>query len=382
MMYSPSGVGSGKSKLTQISERPQKIFLTTALFYAINYLSVYKTWLSPSHKRYRVSSCRPAPRHFSRFLRLICSGTGFIRSGTIILFCSPDGDSHIPEKRIQRRLKKIVQAAISEHFRFFLYHPEGILQEYISVIWASDGIPPFKQERIIPDAASVLLFNFGDPVLIRNENSDFDFKKALFTGVFSHFNTQDYAHARVLHSQVGVIFKPGGAYPFIHKPIIDFKNVAVEIPALGDRHFENVYEQMGESKSPEERIVRLEKFLLDRLKADFTDNLAPQLINLIRKNPEKSIGYITQKTGYTQQHLNRLLGKFAGTNAKSIQKIFRLNRAIQSMGSEQNLADVTYGSGYFDQAHFIHDFKEMTGMTPKEFLPVRRPDTDRVVFLY
>ncbi len=276
---------------------------------------------------------------------------------------------------------KIIPLEVSADFHFFLYYPEGILADFISMIWASDGLPPFSRERIVPDGANVLVFNFGSPIAL---GSNAFFKKTLFAGVNSTYNTLHYEPGHAQHTQAGIIFKPGGAYPFIQQPIIDFKNLVVETSALGDGYFEAVHEQIGEMRDPKNRIARLTQLLSDRLKKNFEDKLTPQLIHLIRRHPEKSIEEITQKTGYSQQHLNRLLGKFAGMNAKGFQKIFRLQQAmqaVQKMGDAENLTAIAYDLGYFDQAHFIHDFKEMTGMTPKAYQLIQQPDSNRIIYL-
>jgi len=34
----------------------------------------------------------------------------------------------------------------------------------------------------------------------------------------------------------------------------------------------------------------------------------------------------------------------------------------------ETLTDIAYESQYFDQNHFIKDFKDLVGVTPKEFL--------------
>lgn len=280
---------------------------------------------------------------------------------------------------------KTIRIDVSPRFRFFLRFPEGALGNFVSTIWASDGVPPFRQERIIPNVTNVLLFNFGDPLTVGHEKATFLFKKTLFSGVFSHFNNVNYGAVPARHTQAGVIFKPGGAYPFIREPIVGFKNTAAESLAFGDRYFEHVHERIGQFSEPEDRIAHLERLLLNRLKQNAEENPAQQLIGLIRRHPEKNIEQITRKTGYSQQHFNRLLGKFAGTNAKAIQKIFRLNQAMQTMqqvGSAENLTGISYDAGYFDQAHFIHDFREMTGMTPKEYLRIRHPDPNRVLYLH
>jgi len=278
-------------------------------------------------------------------------------------------------------VEKITKIEVTPRFHFFVHHPEGALGDFVSMIWASEGVPPFAQERIVPDGAIILVFNFSDPIAVGNDTF---FKKTLLAGVNSEYKTLDYQSDQVSHVQAGVVFKPGGAYPFIQQPLIEFKNAVVETSALGDCYFDAVYEQLGEIRDSKNRVARLAQMMADRLKKNFSDTLAPQLINLIRRHPEKSIEALTQKTGYSQQHLNRLLGKFAGMNAKGFQKIFRLHQAmqaVQKMDDEEILTNITYDLGYFDQAHFIHDFKEMTGMTPRAYQLIKHPGPNRIIFL-
>lgn len=281
-------------------------------------------------------------------------------------------------------MESIRKLTVSPHFQFFTYEPEGILSNHISMIWASLGVPPFKQERVVPDGANVLLFNFGEPVSIINRTSEVILKQTLFTGISSQFANLNYTAPGTKHMQVGVVFKPGGAYPFIQQPIIAFKNQAVETADMGDPYFKYVYEEIGAIDDPQKRIFRLTQLLRGRLQTQNTDHLTPQLIQLIQRSPEVSIDIIAQKSGYSQQHMNRLLGKYAGINAKGFQKIFRLHKAmkaVRNMEPDGNLTDVSYLVGYFDQAHFIHDFKEMTGMTPGDYCVIRPPAPERVLYL-
>ncbi len=108
------------------------------------------------------------------------------------------------------------------------------------------------------------------------------------------------------------------------------------------------------------------------------------MIRLIKTSPKLSINELVRKTGYSQQQVNRILGKYAGTNAKGFQKIFRINDSMESIRdnpNRENLIEIAFENNYYDQAHFIHDFKEMTGMTPKEYRLIQHPTTNRVIYL-
>lgn len=281
-------------------------------------------------------------------------------------------------------MNKIHQIAISPKFNFYLLFPEGLLADFVSMIWASDGTPPYSQERIIPDGASVLIFNFGNTVLSEAQDVQKEFKKTLFTGVFSHFSDMNYLPNQQEHKQIGIIFKPAGSYPFIRKPIIEFRNLATETDVFDSKQFDEIHERLANEISIEQRLFLLEKILLDLLKRNFEETIIPELITTIRVNPKMTIEELVRKTGYSQQHLNRILGKYAGMNAKGFQKIFRINAAMQAMQNPSfdiNLTDIAYQFNYFDQAHFIHDFKEMTGMTPKEYRTIQHPTSSRVIYL-
>jgi AraC-like DNA-binding protein len=280
-------------------------------------------------------------------------------------------------------MNKIHQIAISPKFNFYLLFPEGLLADFVSMIWASDGTPPFRQERIIPDGASVLVFNFGDSVVSDAQKIQKDFQKTLFTGVFSHFSNMNYLPNHQ-HKQIGIIFKPAGSYPFIRKPIIEFKSLATETDVFDSKQFDEIHERLANEISIERRLFLLERILFDLLKKNFEENIIPQLLTTIRVNPKMTIEELVRKTGYSQQHLNRILGKYAGMNAKGFQKIFRIQAAMQAMQNstiDLNLTDIAYQFNYFDQAHFIHDFKEMTGMTPKEYRTIQQPTSSRVIYL-
>ncbi len=280
-------------------------------------------------------------------------------------------------------MNKIHQITISPKFNFYLLFPEGLLADFVSMIWASDGTPPFSQERIIPDGASVLVFNFGDAVVSESQKIQKDFQKTLFTGIFSHFSNMNYLPNQK-HKQIGIIFKPAGSYPFIRKPIIEFKNLATETDVFNLKQFDEIHERLAYEISIEQKLFLLEKILLNLLKRSFEETIITELITTIRVNPKMTIEELVRKTGYSQQHLNRILGKYAGINAKGFQKIFRIQAAMQAMQNstiDLNLTDIAYQFNYFDQAHFIHDFKEMTGMTPKEYRTIQHPTSNRVIYL-
>lgn len=58
-----------------------------------------------------------------------------------------------------------------------------------------------------------------------------------------------------------------------------------------------------------------------------------------------------------------------GISPKQLSKIIRIQATLKTLLTKEitSLTDLAYENEYFDQAHFIKDFKEFTGLTPKEF---------------
>lgn len=128
--------------------------------------------------------------------------------------------------------------------------------------------------------------------------------------------------------------------------------------------------QIREEKQITGMISRAEAFLLRRLEkqepeADFVSRAA----ELMRYSGEVNIREISERVNVSQRHLERKFRKALGLSPKQYLRLTRLNRVMRVL--EQNrsldLTSVAYYCGYFDQAHFIKDFKRITGQNPSVF---------------
>ena len=66
--------------------------------------------------------------------------------------------------------------------------------------------------------------------------------------------------------------------------------------------------------------------------------------------------------------------KQIGISPKQLGKVIRLQTALKMLLNHktETLTQIAYENEYYDQAHFIKDFKEFTGTNPKEFLENRQ----------
>jgi AraC-like DNA-binding protein len=268
---------------------------------------------------------------------------------------------------------------------FWLHQPSGVVGQFISMIWASAGTAGFGEERIVPDGSGVLLFNFGESIssTAAAVKSETVLNRILYTGLFTHAASMHYPPG-TKHEQLGIIFKPGCSAVFTKTHAGAFKNIAISDDTNVFPEAGCMYDELAACKDAARRIAKA-VMLMNKILALNYAGSSEALIQLIRNFPNESPVQIAARTGYSQQHINRLLNRDAGTNIKTLQRIFRINNAVAQIskpGSEAlSLTEIALHNGYFDQAHFIHEFSTMTGMLPGAFRKISHLTAGRVIYL-
>ena len=82
---------------------------------------------------------------------------------------------------------------------------------------------------------------------------------------------------------------------------------------------------------------------------------------------------ISDKIGFSQKHFIKIFKENVGLTPKGFLKIIRFQKAVQEIESSKiiNWTHIAFKSGYYDQAHFIHDFKNFSGFSPQKYLQIK-----------
>ena len=180
----------------------------------------------------------------------------------------------------------------------------------------------------------------------------------------------------------GVKFRPGGFYPFIRSPVAAFTNTAIS-PGnafgpdgrriAGDLRRLSVA-ALGASDAAavdEEMMACVEHFLLDRLPAP-----DPQLAlvtaiaaDIVRTRAITKVDQVVSRFDLNKRALQRLFNRYVGVSPKWMIKRYRLHEAVERVatGRGVNWSRLALELGYFDQTHFIKDFKVLIGKSPGEY---------------
>lgn len=254
------------------------------------------------------------------------------------------------------------------------YPPASELAPFIEYFWYyktnKDNVC-WKQQRVLfanmlPEGIFDLIFELGDSFeQLDAFNSRKLRPKAFIGGLFE----KKYSHLPTGRIEMfGLRFLPGKAKHFIRQPLIEFKNRVVPLGDVWGNDGQNLQEQIFLAPNFLSRIKLLEQFLLQQFSKYYKpDQLLDHLITDIFQGNYNS-GYLADKYFISERQLRRKFNSKIGLSPKSFIQAIRLSKFLHKMDkTKQNLTQVGNELGYFDQAHFINDFKKHTHLTPRQF---------------
>lgn len=236
------------------------------------------------------------------------------------------------------------------------------LARFVDFFWLTEGyVQPHAAERVLPTGCA-------DLILSLNEHQKAD----IIAGARSRAIVIDTSRSL---SFIGVRFKPGGAYPFLGLPAGELQDIAVDPTVIWGSAARTLREQLLEGGPPEERLRIVERFLLERLDKSRDRHPAVQyaIETIGACRGATSIASIVDRTGLSARRFIAAFREEVGLAPKVFCRLARFRRVIGELRTAESVdwADVAVDCGYFDQPHFIHDFRAFAGVSPSAYLRQR-----------
>jgi len=250
--------------------------------------------------------------------------------------------------------------------------PSPALARYVDTMWLSQGTPPnHKKERVLPNGAAALIFNLAEdriysydrqrPEISTHQNG------ALIAGPRSQYEVIDTECQRLL---AGVVLRPAGAALLLGVPAYELTDVDVPLDALWGRPANRIRERLMQARTPAAKLETLERCLLEHL----PDSEPPLVVSyalalLNRPAAAPPLAEVARVSGFSQRRFIELFRYHTGIGPKTYHRIQRFQDALRRAhgGRLVSWTDLALSCGYYDQAHFVHDFRAFSGITPTEY---------------
>lgn len=185
-------------------------------------------------------------------------------------------------------------------------------------------------------------------------------------------------------NQICIIFYPSALKVFTHESFTDLMQTEAAFDALFPRHSDFFLEQIFEEGNFNTKAQKLEHLLLNNIKNTIPDRIRVALHRISTDDTERlTIEQLCAELGLSDSTLFRLFKTHLGQNPKSYLKTKRFRNALQEMLSpDTSLSTVAHNAYYYDQAHFINDFKTLSGYTPKELQAKLSVQQNQLVWIY
>jgi AraC-like DNA-binding protein len=192
-----------------------------------------------------------------------------------------------------------------------------------------------------------------------------------FAGVYGVPKATYTRHLQDVGMTLGVKFRPGGFYPFWRQPVSLLTGQVRSIRDTLHTNTAELEERIASEESGERKARFAEQFLRELTpQPDEQVELVSRIVQAVIDDRDMlKVEDMVEQFGIGKRTLQRLFSRYVGVSPKWVIQRYRLQEAadVMAKGTIPDWATLCQNLGYYDQAHFIKDFKAMIGKSPEEY---------------
>jgi AraC-like DNA-binding protein len=282
-----------------------------------------------------------------------------------------------------KRTRAVVHSSALGAWRFLLLEPHPLLRSIVTHIWYGEGKVAYGRDRILPRASSLLLVNVGPPqyMIVRGPTEcRIPFTDIWYSGISEvPIDTEAPLGSRV----VGVAFTATGAASVLRLPSQLTANRTGSLEDLIGAEARSLHQRMLSLESPSELLSCIQDFLLRRCSSGMEIHPLVSWASQWISESGGRIGtrHLVRESGYSRKHFAALFKEHIGIVPKALARVHRFQRALGAItaAGRRDWPELAVDVGYYDQAHMINEFRNLTGLTPRELSSKSQPDANSVV---
>jgi AraC-like DNA-binding protein len=249
--------------------------------------------------------------------------------------------------------------------RFDFVIPCDILKPFIKT-FAIQEAEEERSYKVLPDTNIVIGFQYKGRLSVIENLQETKLATAGITGLTDRYKV--FKNSGSIGS-VLVYFRETGARAFFKQPLHELFQESISLENFILRSELLVLEeQLNEARTDQDRIKIVEQFLIARMTVEAPDKLVAAALALIHQHKGNiRIAVLAQQLHTSQSPLEKRFRQTVGTSAKKFAAIVRLKHTFKNFTPGKSLTELGYEAGFYDQAHFIKEFRSFTGESPSQY---------------
>lgn len=251
---------------------------------------------------------------------------------------------------------------------FKRFDPAEELKNIIDCYWFiedDDELP--QQQKIIPDGFNEIIFHYRNPYRIKLGGDWEEQSLSLLAGqIRKHFFLENSGASGI----IGIKVKPTALTHLFGLSMYQFTDRVVDISSVAALRPLLIQEELKKAAGHEECVILLDSMLKKILsEKKYTITAADHAVGLILANHGMmTVSDITRQIGIGERQLENLFKKYVGLSPKFYMRIIRFNYIFKLVQeNNQSWSGLAYEASYFDQSHFIRNFRDFTGENPSDY---------------
>lgn len=163
---------------------------------------------------------------------------------------------------------------------------------------------------------------------------------------------------------------PHASALFFSDPLSEFTNYATDMYDVALSENRDLYDRIMEANEITSKIMILETHFLEQLKKNETRLKKVSTVQALSQqlflDPQKlDLPSLAQNSGLSERYIQKLYLSNIGISPAAFTSVIRFNKSLDLvLNTPESLTTIAYDCGYYDQAHFIKEFRKFTGITP------------------
>jgi AraC-like DNA-binding protein len=262
------------------------------------------------------------------------------------------------------------------------FEPSPPFDALIENVWYWRGSDPgHAKDTIMASGRLGLFVNLNSDALSWYGGERYGERNMLSGIAICGTHTRTFAIDAYQPHMLGVQFKPGGAFAFFGGSAREFQDVHVSLGDIWGCDADRLHQRLVEAPTPNDKIALLFHEMARRYSEQAHHPAVAIALQLFGNCPHRvSVTTVAREAEVSPKKLIRLFAEEVGMTPKAYLRVARFQQVLERVHAAPRVdwMEVVERHGYYDQPHFIREFREFSGFTPTEYFRLRGPQIQHV----